>query len=255
MMHSLDTKQTLENKRVLITGAGGGLGRSHAVLMAKRGADIIVQDINSERVEETAQQVIATGREAIVLVSDITDVDTFCGGLRGAGHIDVLVNNAGVGGLGRKIDEITAEIFNKMFDVHVRGSFFATQAVLPQMKARNVGKIINTSSIFAMGGHHEASHYAAAKSAISGFTKSWAREFAAWNITVNAVAPGFVETEMTRASTPPDKIAALESTMPLGRLCRPQDISHTVAWLASSDTDMITGQVISPNAGQVIVGY
>ena len=100
-----------------------------------------------------------------------------------------------------------------------------------------------------------ASHYAAAKSAISGFTKSWAREFAPWNITVNAVAPGFVETEMTRASTPPDKIVALESTMPLGRLCRPQDISHTVAWLASSDTDMITGQVISPNAGQVIVGY
>ena len=80
-------------------------------------------------------------------------------------------------------------------------------------------------------------------------------EFAPWNITVNAVAPGFVETEMTRASTPPDKIAALESTMPLGRLCRPQDISHTVAWLASSDTDMVTGQVISPNAGQVIVGY
>ncbi len=255
MTHPLKTRQTLENKRVLITGAGGGLGRSHAVLMAERGADIIVQDINSKRLAETAQQVMAKGREATVLVSDITDVDTFCSGFREAGHIDVLVNNAGVGGLGRKIEEITAEIFNEMFNVHVRGSFFATQAVLPQMKARNVGKIINTSSIFAMGGHHEASHYSAAKSAISGFTKSWAREFAPWNITVNAVAPGFVETEMTRASTPPDKIAALESIMPLGRLCRPQDISHTVAWLASSDTDMITGQVISPNAGQVIVGY
>ncbi len=254
-MNSLDTRQTLENKRVLITGAGGGLGRSHAVLMAERGADIIVQDVNSERAAETAQQVMETGRQAKVLVSDIVDVDNFCSGLLAVGQIDVLVNNAGVGGLGRKIEEITTEIFDEMFNVHVRGSFFATQAILPQMKVRNAGKIINTSSIFAMGGHYEASHYAAAKSAISGFTKSWAREFAPWNITVNAVAPGFVETDMTRASTPPDKIAALESTMPLGRLCRPQDISHTVAWLASSDTDMVTGQVISPNGGQVIVGY
>ena len=106
-----------------------------------------------------------------------------------------------------------------------------------------------------MGGHYEASHYAAAKSAISGFTKSWARELAPWNINVNAVAPGFVETNMTRASTSADKIASLADNMPLGRLCKPEDISQTVAWLGSSDTDMITGQVISPNAGQVIVGY
>ena len=141
-----------------------------------------------------------------------------------------------------------------MFNVHVRGSFFATQAILPQMKARNAGKIINTSSIFAMGGHYEASHYAAASQRFRDLP-NLGLGVCPWNITVNAVAPGFVETDMTRASTPPDKIAALESTMPLGRLCRPQDISHTVAWLASSDTDMVTGQVISPNAGQVIVGY
>ena len=246
---------TLDGKRILITGAGGGLGRSHAVTMAARGADIIVQDIHAERASKTAGLVRQSGREATVLVSDIREVETFYEDVRDAGHIDILVNNAGVGGLGRKIEDITPEIFDEMFEVHVRGSLFATQAVLPPMKERKSGKIINTSSIFAMGGHYESSHYAAAKSAISGFTKSWARELAPWKITVNAVAPGFVETDMTRASTTPDKIAALAEAMPLGRLCTTEDISHTVAWLASSDTEMITGQVISPNAGQVIVGY
>ena len=246
---------SLEENRILITGAGGGLGRSHAVLMSERGADIIIQDIDTERAAETADLVRETGRKVTVLVSDIRNVNKFCEEVQDAGRIDVLVNNAGVGGRGRKIEEITPEIFDEMFDVHVRGSFFSAQAVLPQMKKRKSGKIINTSSIFAMGGHYEASHYAAAKSAISGLTKSWARELAPWNITVNAVAPGFVETDMTRASNSPEKIAALEEAMPLGRLCKPRDISHTVAWLASSDTEMITGQVISPNAGQVIVGY
>jgi 3-oxoacyl-[acyl-carrier protein] reductase len=142
-----------------------------------------------------------------------------------------------------------------MFEVHVRGTFFATQAVLPQMKKRGSGKIINTSSIFAMGGHDSISHYAAAKSAISGLTNSWAKELAPWKINVNAVAPGFVETEMTRASMSQRDIRNLEKQMPLGRFCEPIDISFAVAWLASSETDMVSGQIISPNSGAVIVGF
>ena len=106
-----------------------------------------------------------------------------------------------------------------------------------------------------MGGHDSISHYAAAKSAISGLTKSWARELAPWKINVNAVAPGFVETEMTRASTSQRDIRRLEKKMPLGRFCKPIDISFAVAWLASSEADMISGQIISPNSGAVIVGY
>ena len=142
-----------------------------------------------------------------------------------------------------------------MFEVHVRGTFFATQAVLPQMKERKSGKIINISSIFAMGGHDSISHYAAAKSAISGFTKSWAKELAPWRINVNAVAPGFIETDMTRASMSQEDISELEEKMPLGRFCKPIDISYAVAWLASAETDLLSGQVISPNSGAVIVGY
>lgn len=246
---------SLEGKRALITGSGGGMGRSHAVLMAERGADIVVHDIMGEGAEETAEMVRAHGREALVAVADIRDVPEFTRAVADAGPVDILVNNAGVGGARMTIEDVDVGVFDRMFEVHVRGAFFATQAVLPSMKERKRGKIVNISSIYAMGGSQLASHYAAAKSAISGFTKSWARELAPWRINVNAVAPGFVVTGMTQASNPPEKIAEREKLMPLGEFCKPLDISYAVAWLAGPETDLISGQVVSPNSGEVIVGY
>ena len=247
-------KKPLNGKNILVTGSGGGLGRSHAILLAEKGAKIIIHDILPDGANETAELVRKTGQKATVLISNIRNIEEFKESVSKIGRIDILVNNAGVGGKGRKIEDIDIEIFNEMFEVHVRGTFFATQAVLPQMKKRGSGKIINTSSIFAMGGHDSISHYAAAKSAISGLTKSWAKELAPWKINVNAVAPGFVETEMTRASMSQRDIRNLEKQMPLGRFCEPIDISFAVAWLASSETDMVSGQIISPNSGAVIVG-
>ena len=246
---------TLDGKRALITGAGGGMGRSHAVLMAERGADIVIHDIKADGAEETAEMVRGHGRDATVVVSDIRDVPAFTAAIAGAGPVDILVNNAGVGGARRTIEEIDSEIFNQMFEVHVRGTFFATQAVLPAMKEKKGGKIVNISSIYAMGGSQRASHYSAAKSAISGFTKSWARELAPWRIKVNAVAPGFIVTGMTQGSNSMENIREREKLMPLGEFCKPIDISYAVAWLACAETDLISGQVISPNSGEVIVGY
>jgi 3-oxoacyl-[acyl-carrier protein] reductase len=246
---------TLEGKKALITGSGSGLGRSHAILLAERGAEIVVHDINLERANETAELVRKIGCTATVVISDIQKIEQFTRSIRELNSIDILVNNAGVGGKGYKIEDVDINIFNEMFDVHVRGTFFATQALIPKMKLRRSGKVINISSIFAMGGNDSASHYAAAKSAISGFTKSWARELAPWGINVNAVAPGFVETDMTRASLSPIEISEREKNVPLGRFCKPLDISYAVAWLASSETDLLSGQVISPNSGEVIVGY
>lgn len=248
-------KKPLKGKRALVTGSGGGLGRSHALLLAERGAELIVHDINSNGANETADLIRKVGEQASVLISDVRDIEEFRHSISNIGKIDILVNNAGVGGKGRKIEEIDIQIFNEMFEVHVRGTFFATQAVLPRMKEKKSGKIINISSIFAMGGHDSISHYAAAKSAISGLTKSWAREFAPWGINVNAVAPGFVETDMTRSSNSEKDIRNLEKTMPLGRFCAPIDISYAVAWLASAETNLVSGQIISPNSGAVIVGY
>jgi len=246
---------SLDGKRALITGAGGGMGRSHAILMAERGADIVIHDIKGDGAEETAEMVRGHGRDASVVAADIRDVAAFTAAIGDAGSVDILVNNAGVGGARRAIEDINEDVYNEMFEVHVRGTFFATQAVLPAMKEKRNGKIINISSIYAMGGSQLASHYAASKSAISGFTKSWARELAPWRIKVNAVAPGFIVTGMTQGSNPPEKIAEREKLMPLGEFCKPIDISYAVAWLASGETDLLSGQVISPNAGEVIVGY
>ena len=159
------------------------------------------------------------------------------------------------GGRRLPIDEVAVEDFDRMFEVHVRGTFFATQAVVPGMTEREYGRIVNISSIYAMGGSPRASHYAAAKAAISGFTKCWAQGARA--------APDHGERGRSRfrrnrhdaaAPTATSRSPSANRGMPLGRFTRPEDISYAVAWLASDETEMITGQVVSPNAGETIVG-
>lgn len=252
------SRLSLEGRIALVTGAGGGMGRSHASLLAERGADVIVHD-RKEAIEETAEIVRAKGHRALAIQGDIRDVTTLQSAFRSAiadfGPIDILVNNAGVGGPRRSVAEIDPDIFNEMFEVNVRGTFFATQAVIPTMIERGYGRIVNISSTYAMGGAVFSSHYAASKAAISGFTKSWARELAPHKITVNAVAPGFVLTDMTQGSNDAAQLDERAAKMPLGRFSEPQDISYAVAWLASDEAEIITGQVVSPNAGEVIIGY
>ncbi len=248
----------LDGKVVLITGSGSGMGRSHAVLMAERGARVVVHDIDAERTAETAELVRAAGPPPHTICVDVRDVEAFQSAIADAerhyGSISVLVNNAGIGGRGLALADIDPETFDAMFEVHVRGAFFAAQAVVPGMKARRAGKIVNISSNFAMGGCPFASHYGAAKSAISGLTKSWARELAPYNIAVNAVAPGLLETNLTLGSIGRERIEAMAAEVPMGRIAEPAEISYAVAWLASDETDFMTGQVISPNGGVSIVG-
>ncbi len=249
---------SLDGRTALITGSGSGMGRSHARLTAERGAAVIVHDVDAEGANETARIVREGGGTAVVMVVDIRDIAAFGDALEAAvaanGGVDILVNNAGVGGYGLAIEDVDEAIFDRMFAVHVKGAFFATQAVVPGMNARGYGKIINISSNFAMGGAAFASHYAAAKSALSGFTKSWARELAPHNICVNAVAPGIVETPMTLASIGKQRIDAMVADIPLGRIAEAIDISYAVAWLAGPETDFMTGQIVSPNCGVTIVG-
>lgn len=248
----------LDGKIALITGSGDGMGRAHAILMAERGADIIVSDIRAEPAQATAEAVRKLGRRAHVVVADMADVAQVKNmveeGAAKLGPVDILVNNAGYGQRLETMD-ITEADFDRMFAVHVRGSFFAAQAVIPAMKERRRGKIINISSMWGMTGAPVASHYCAAKAALLGFTKAWAKELAPWNIHVNAVAPGGVRSGGPLKLDNSEILKAKEAKVPLKRYCEPVEISYAVAYLASPESDFVTGQVISPNGGEVIVGY
>jgi 3-oxoacyl-[acyl-carrier protein] reductase len=248
----------LANKVALITGSGEGMGRAHALLMAERGADIIVHDMKGELAEATGAAVRKLGRRAHIGVCDISDV----GGMRrfigeataALGRIDILVNNAGHGQR-LETEAISEADFERMFDVHVKGSFFAAQAVIPGMKERRYGKIVNISSMWGMTAAPVAPHYCAAKAALLGLTKAWAKELAPWNIHVNAVAPGGVKSGGPLKFDSAETLRAKEARVPLKRYCEPVEISYAVAYLASPEADFVTGQVISPNGGEVIVGY
>ena len=247
--------QDFSGKVALITGAGAGIGRADALLLAARGADIVVQDIGGEAAEETAALVRDKGRKAHVIVSDVAQVADTQAKIQAAeaamGRIDILVNNAGIGGDYRSTDELDGAGFRRMVDVHVKGAFFATQAVLPGMKARGGGKIVNISSNWGQKGNAFAPHYCAAKAAILGLTKSWAKEFAPWKINVNCIAPGWIGTAM---SDPELMAATIEREIPLRREGTPDEIAYAVAYLASGEADFITGQVLPINGGDTIVG-
>ena len=248
----------LSGRIALITGSGDGMGRAHALLMAERGADIVVHDIDGPMAEATSAAVKKLGRRAHLAVCDIADIGAVKAMVAGAekalGKIDILVNNAGFGQRA-ETHTITEKDFDRMIAVHVRGSFFATQAVVPAMKQRRYGKIINISSMWGMTGAPVAPHYCAAKAALLGATKAWAKELAPWNIHVNAVAPGGVRSGGPIKHDTPEVLKAKEARVPLKRYCEPIEMSYAVAYLASPEADFVTGQVISPNGGEVIVGF
>jgi len=248
----------LDGKCVLITGAGAGMGREHALLLASRGAHVAVQDIGAAPAVETAEMLRARGGRAIAIVGDVAKVDEAQRCVREAiawgGLVDVVVNNAGIHER-RPFEEIDEGHFGRMFDVHVKGTFFITQAAVPGMKARKAGKIINISSTAAMTGTLGDVHYCGAKAAQLGLTKSWAKEFAPWNIHVNAIAPGPIATELAVRNRGWDGIRErAEKEIPLRRYGDPKDVSYAVAFLASSESDFITGQVVPIGGGIGIVG-
>ena len=248
----------LKNKVALITGAGSGMGQTHAKVFAERGAVVVINDLNGDGLAETGRIVREAGGQAVECVGDITKPDFVKAMIDDAvsqvGGISILVNNAGIGEH-CELEDVSLERLTQMLNIHVVGSFLCAQAVIPGMKARKSGKIINISSIWGMNGYHTASHYCAAKAAMLGATKAWAKEFAPFNIHVNAVAPGGVLTPMPIKVQGMEKIREKEKKVPLGRWATPEEISYSVAFLASEESDFITGQVISPNGGETIVGY
>lgn len=250
---------TLDGRVAMITGSGSGIGRATACIMAERGADLVIVDVNEEGAEETAASVRALGRGASVWIADVTDVAAMRGVVVEAeaahGAIDILVNNAGVASDRCPIEDVTEAMFDRSMAVHVRGTLFTTQAVVPGMKARRRGKIVNISSIQGTVGMANGATYNAAKGAVLALAKGWAKEFARWGICVNVVAPGHCRTPMPLAVDSEEVIARKAQAIPFKRYGEPEDMGYAITYLCSPEADFITGQVISPNGGFTIVGY
>jgi 3-oxoacyl-[acyl-carrier protein] reductase len=245
----------LEGQVAVVTGGSRGIGEAVAVRLASEGADVaLCASRSAEAAERVAGQVRELGRRALVAQVDVADaasVDAFITSVvSGFGRLDVLVNNAGVtrDGLLLRMED---DAWDRVIDVNLKGAFHTIRAaVRPMMKARR-GRIINLSSVVGLRGNAAQANYAASKAGLIGLTKSVAREFASRGITANAVAPGYIPTEMTEGLSP-DVKAALLAQVPLGRPGSAAEVAATVAFLASDDAAYITGQVIVVDGGMTM---
>ncbi len=245
----------LTGKNALVTGAGRGIGKAIALELAAKGAFVIVNYNGSkEAAEQTVAEIKAAGGDAIAYQCSVSDYEA-CGAMITAlikeyAHIDILVNNAGItkDGLLMKMSE---EDFDAVINTNLKGCFNTIRHMSRYFLKQRAGKIINISSVSGILGNAGQANYSASKAGVIGLTKAVARELASRGINVNAVAPGFVETDMTDALSDSVK-ENLKSQIPLGKIGHPQDIAKAVAFLASPDANYITGQVLSVDGGMAI---
>jgi len=246
---------SLENKVIIITGAATGIGKACAIEAAKSGAKVAVVDVDSDGVARTAKELSALGADCVAVVADVSlEQDT----VRMAKtvydryqRIDILVNNAGLwGALSRKpFHEMAVEEWDRVMGVNLRGVFLATKAVYPFMRDQKYGKIINVSSSTVFFGAPFLLHYVTSKAGILGLTRSVAREVGECGIRVNAVAPGFTLTEGSLANTGRDRAEQLATQTILKRVGNPEDIIGTILFLASPESDFMTGQTLVVDGG------
>jgi 3-oxoacyl-[acyl-carrier protein] reductase len=244
----------LSGKVALITGSARGIGREIALAFARDGADCVIWDVNAAEAEKTAKDIEALGRKALSGQVDVTDFAQVEAGINKIldkfNKIDILVNNAGItrDNLLMRMSEADWDLVIK---VNLKGTFNCTKAVTRPMLKQKSGKIINIASIIGIMGNAGQANYSASKAGIIALTKSTAKELASRNITANAVAPGFIDTEMTHKLSEETRAKMLEM-VPLARMGLPKDIANVCLFLASSDADYITGQTIVVDGGMVM---
>ena len=240
----------LEGQTALITGAGRGIGKTIALKLAECGADIVLADMNPQ-VSEVLLEVESLGRKCLTFETDVTDFDAIDAMVKKiieeVGSIHILVNNAGIT-QDNLFMRMKPEQWSKVIDVNLNGVFNVTKAVIRPMVKQRMGKIINISSVVGFTGNPGQVNYSSTKSALVGFTKSLAREVGARGVTVNAVAPGFIDTAMTQALNESQQELILQQ-IPLGRMGGPADIANAVSFLVSEDASYITGTILHVNGG------
>ncbi len=244
----------LDNQIAVVTGAGRGIGRAIALRFAAEGADVACLSRTAANAEAVAAQVRATGRRAWAQAVDMADAAAVAAAaeavLQAAGRVDILVNNAGVtrDGLLMRLSE---QDWDTVLDTNLKGAFALTKALARTFLKQRAGRIINIASVIGLIGNAGQCNYAASKAALIGFTKSVARELASRGITVNAVAPGFIETDMT-AGLEATVRAEVAKRIPLNSLGQPEDVAHAALFLASPGARYVTGQVLTVDGGMVM---
>ena len=249
----------LKGRRAIVTGASRGIGKAIAIEMAREGAVVGINSRKLENLESTRREIEALGGEAILVVGDLADPDAcervieeFVNKAEG---LEILVNNAGIHATA-PIEKFDVEVWDKIIAVNLRAAYLCSKYAIPYMKKAGWGRIINIASVLSFVGMPERSAYAASKAGILGLTRVTALEAAPYNITVNAIAPGFVETEMVRARIMEGKLDRdrLIERIPLRRMGTVEDIAKVAVFLASDHASYITGQVIIVDGGYLAQG-
>jgi len=244
----------LNDRTAIITGASRGIGRATALLFASEGASVVVADVNTDDGTEVVDRIEADGGTASFVSLDVTDSEQVQAMIDHAvelyGGVDILVNNAGIT-KDATLKKMTEEAFDQVVDVNLKGVFNCTKAALPALTDSEHGRVLNAASVVGLYGNFGQTNYVATKSGVIGMTKTWARELGRDRVTVNAVAPGFIETPMV--DTVPDKVLEqLKGRTPLGRLGTAEDIANAYLFLASEEASFITGAVLSVDGGLVL---
>jgi 3-oxoacyl-[acyl-carrier protein] reductase len=239
------------NRVAFVTGASRGIGRAISLTLCRSGFDIVVASPEIEKNEEVAEEIRACSGEAMTLNLDVTSPEsvkeTFTKALQDKTRIDVLVNNAGVtrDGLAVRMKQSDWDLVMK---INLTGAFLCAQAVLPGMMRNRWGRIVNISSVVGQAGQAGQANYAASKAGLIGMTKSLAQEMGSRGITVNAIAPGYIATDMTK-DLPEELKQKMMASIPLARMGKPEDIAAAVKFLVSEDASYITGHVLAVNGG------
>jgi 3-oxoacyl-[acyl-carrier protein] reductase len=248
----------LKNKVAIVTGAGQGIGKAIAMELAKEGAKVVVSDINEETIEKTVEEIKKSGAEAIGIKVDVSNSaeveDTVKQTLDQFKRVDILVNNAGIC-KAIQVTDMSEDEWDKTLAVNLKGVFLCSKAVLPKMVEQKYGKIINIASIAgAKVAWTKTSHYSASKAGIVGLTRNLASDYGRYGINVNAVAPGAIETKMLDSVLKELGMTRKQviQGIPLGRIGQPEDIAKLVAFLASDDSNYMTGQTIIIDGGYTI---
>jgi 3-oxoacyl-[acyl-carrier protein] reductase len=242
----------LKERVAIITGAARGIGRETALLFAREGAKVVVADVDS-RGEEVATEIRQGNREALFMRTDITDREA-CrmmveSTIARFGVVDVLVNNAGIVRDGQ-LTKLSEADFDRVIHVNLKGTFNVTQAVAPYMIEKGCGRIINVASVVGLYGNFGQTNYAASKAGVIAMTRVWARELGRKGINVNAVAPGFISTEMTEG-VPEKVLGMMRDKTPLGRLGTPREVANVFLFLASDEAAYVHGAVICVDGGLI----